>query len=149
MCDWCQGSKGKNYMTGDGKKKYIHPYFDKVDKPLFSIVFTKPFITPIIGISINKELPIELQSLVETHLEGIGFSNRFIDYFKTKYLNILRTAKEFQHDRNHDIEDCLKNFLKLEEKNSINSWNAVLYRSILQCADLMSFLKTGDLPDNL
>jgi hypothetical protein len=39
MCDWCQGEKLAEYITSDGRKRYIHPYFDDVSRPLFYIKF--------------------------------------------------------------------------------------------------------------
>ncbi|OYQ77020.1 hypothetical protein B9T12_09700 [Wohlfahrtiimonas chitiniclastica] len=87
MCDWCQGEKLAEYMTDDGKKRYIHPYFDDVNVPLFSIAFTPPFVAPTLNIVIKAELPEELQSLVQSHLEGVSFFPRFIEYFKTTYGN--------------------------------------------------------------
>lgn len=149
MCDWCQGEKLAEYVTKDGKKRYIHPYFDNVNQPLFSIKFTQPFSTPSIDIEVKGELPRELISLVNSHLEGIDFLNRFKEYFKTKYVNILRKAKKCRQPGTVCFRDTLAIILDMENNISFNSWDAVLYRSILEDDNLMDYLENTPLPDYL
>lgn len=149
MCDWCQGEKLTEYVTKDGKKRYIHPYFDDVDKPLFSIAFTSPYSTPSIEVVVYESLPEELSQLVKLHLEGIGFLSRFKEYFKTRYISILRKARDCQLPNTKDLRMTLGILLEMEEEKSINSWDAVLYRSVLENDDLMNYLENEPLPDNL
>ncbi|MEX0739955.1 MAG: hypothetical protein WD071_11495 [Pseudohongiella sp.] len=149
MCDWCQGEKLTGYITEDGKKRYIHPYFDDVDRPLFSITFTTPFATPSIHISVNEELPEELSLLVKSHLEGIDFLNRFKEHFKTRYISVLRRAKASRENESESLWCLFSIFLEMEEEKSINSWDAVLYRSILANDELMGYLENDPLPEYL
>jgi hypothetical protein len=149
MCDWCQGEKLADYITEDGQKRYIHPYFDDVDRVLFSITFMPPFSTPSIDIAVNEEIPKELSSLVKYHLEGVDFLARFKEYFRTRYISVLRRAKASREDGNKSLRDLLTLFLENEEEKSINSWDAVLYRSILENDELMGYLENGPLPDHL
>jgi len=149
MCDWCQGEKGESYKTATGSKKYIHPYFDDVNIPLYQIVFSKPYATPIISYSINSELPIELQELVQTHLIGIDFLNRFKGFFKTMYPSVLRRANESRIQGNLGLKEVLNMFMRMETEKAVNSWEAVLYRSILEDEDILYFLENEQLPDNL
>tara|TARA_B100000700_G_C15061672_1_gene866346 strand:+ start:1121 stop:1978 length:858 start_codon:yes stop_codon:yes gene_type:complete len=148
MCDWCQGEKLTDYITEDGRRRYIHPYFDDVDRPLFSISFTPPFVTPSIDISVDEELPEELRVLVKLHLEGIDFLNRFKEYFRTRYISVLRRARASQQD-GKSLRSLLRLFLEVEEEKSINSWDAVMYRSILKNDELIDFLENSALPEKL
>tara|TARA_B100000676_G_C18077513_1_gene848703 strand:+ start:1029 stop:1889 length:861 start_codon:yes stop_codon:yes gene_type:complete len=149
MCDWCQGEKLAEYVTNDGQKRYIHPYFDDVDRVLFSISFTAPFSTPAIDVAVSEEIPEELSLLVRHHLEGVDFLTRFKEYFRTRYISVLRTAKRVRENESISLRDFLNVSLENEEAKSINSWDAVLYRSILENNDLMGYLEDGLLPDYL
>lgn len=149
MCDWCQGEKLTEYVTEDGQKRYIHPYFDDVEKPLFLIAFKPPYATPSIGVVIYENISEELSQLVQLHLEGIDFLARFKEYFKTRYISILRKAQDRRLAEAKDLRMLLGQFLEMEEEKSINSWDAVLYRSILEDNDLMNYLENDPLPDNL
>jgi hypothetical protein len=149
MCDWCQGEKLTGYLTEDGQKRYIHPYFDDVNQPLFSISFTPPFATPSIDISVKDELPEALISLVKSHLKGVDFLTRFKEYFKTRYISVLRKAQKCRQPEEIDFRQTLGLLLEMEEEKSINSWDAVLYRSVLENDELMDYLENSALPDNL
>lgn len=149
MCDWCQGEKLSDFVTKDGQKRYIHPYFDDVNRPLFSIIFTPPFSTPSIDIAVKEDIPDDLNLLVKYHLEGIDFLTRFKEYFKTRYISVLRRANNCRQPEAKNIQDTLALFLDMEQDKSINSWDAVLYRSILENDELMEYLENGQLPDNL
>lgn len=149
MCDWCQGEKLAGYVTEDGQKRYIHPYFDDVDRVLFSITFMPPFSTPSIDIAVRNDIPEDLRSLVMYHLEGVDFLTRFKDYFSTRYMSVLRKAKTSREGGKRRLRDDFTLFLENEEEKSINSWEAVLYRSILENDELMAYLEDGALPDYL
>lgn len=149
MCDWCQGEKLTDYITADGLKCYIHPYFDDVDKPLFSITFNPPYVTPTIGLLINSDIDPELKRLVISHLAGIDFLERYKDYFRTKYRSILRKAGRCRAPNSTNLRNYLEENLESELDNSKNSWEVVLYRSILADARIMNYLEVGELPEYL
>lgn len=149
MCDWCQGEKLADYITQDGRKRYIHPYFDEVNTPLFKIVFAQPYISPLINIAVLDELPPELKRLVSLHLEGISFITRFKEFFKTRYISILRKSRDCRQPNAINIRTILELSLGMEVEKSINSWDAVLYRSILDDHQLMQYLERGELPEVL
>jgi hypothetical protein len=149
MCDWCQGKKLTDYITGEGKKRYLHPYFDDVDRPLFSIAFGPPYVTPTLSLSINDDLPPELKLLVSSHLEGVGFLERFAEYFKTSFRNILRKAKECQQPGGPHFRSLIQQFLDMASHYSKNSWDAVIYRSILSDVNMINYLENDELPEFL
>ena len=149
MCDWCQGEKWEEYVTPEGSKNYIHPYFDDVNIPLYRIVFETPYSSPIISYEVINGLPIDMQGLVKNHLEGINFLTRFKGFFKTKYTSILRRAKDSRDEGTVGLKESLNMFLAMEEEKAVNSWEAVLYRSVLEDEKLLNFLENEHLPDNL
>lgn len=150
MCDWCQGEKLTEYITSDGRKRYIHPYFDDIDRPLFNIVFTPPYRAPLIAVVVRDDIPQELRELITLHLEGINFITRFKEFFKTRYISILRKSHICrQPNSTFSIMASLELLLEMEIDKSINSWDAILYRSILNDHQLMQYLEQGELPENL
>ncbi len=150
MCDWCQGEKLAEYITSDGRKRYIHPYFDDIDRPLFNIIFTPPYRSPLIAVAVRDDAPQELGKLIALHLEGIDFITRFKEFFKTRYISILRKSQTCrQPNSTINIIASLELLLEMEIDKSINSWDAVLYRSILDDHQLIQYLENGELPENL
>lgn len=145
-CDWCQGEKKVEYANAEGKKCYIHPYFDEVNFPLMKLTFSKPYSSPVINVEIYSHIDQDLKILIESHLDGVGFFERFSSVFKTSYRSVLRMASESRIDGNISIRVSLNVALKLAEDKGINSWDAVLYRSVKGDPDLMDYLETGVLP---
>jgi len=141
-CDWCQGEKLVDYRTPEGSRSFIHPYFDEVNRPLFSIVFSGSYLTPTISIMIKSDLPEDLQMLVATHLCGIGFLERFNEIFDVSYQAIKRMAIRARTAGNLSLVQSLNEALEVASEKGINSWDAVLYRSLLENHDLINYLNT-------
>lgn len=116
---------------------------------MFSITFAPPFSTPSIDIAVKEEIPDDLSLLVESHLEGVDFLTRFKEYFKTRYISVLRRAHSCRQPEAKNFRDTLALFMEMEQEKSINSWDAVLYRSILENDELMEYLENSPLPGNL
>jgi len=146
-CDWCQGEKLADYKTDAGTRSFIHPYFDDVNQPLYAIKLQPPYITPVISLEMLTTLPLSLQQLVSTHLHGIGFWERFKEHFETSYQSILRLASKTREAGKLTVTEMIENALELSIEKGINSWDAVLYRSILEDADALLFLENGKLPE--
>jgi hypothetical protein len=145
MCDWCQGEKGTKYID-NGQKVFIHPYFDNVDRPLLRLIFFPPFETPIIEINTVDGLDGDLDALIKRHIAGVDFSNRYKENFKTAYLSVLRAARSCQ-EGGTSLDKCLEVLLIIESGKGPNSWDAILYRSVLADGALMGFLEKGILPE--
>ncbi len=148
MCDWCQGEKGIEYIQG-GEKIYLHPYYDDVDRPLVRLRFSPPYETPVIEITTVEGLNEAFSELVMRHLEGIDFHSRYKEYFKTAYLSVLRAANSCRKEGGQAVKACLEMLLTIERGKGVNSWDAILYRSVLADESLMDFLEGGLLPDYL
>lgn len=148
-CDWCQGNKLIDYKNKAGTRSFLHPYFDDLDKPLFQLIFSGSYTAPVIEVEIISGIPADLKTIVETHLEGVGFLDRYKDIFSTSYRSILRMAKEAREPGNMSLDKSLNHALKLSLDKGVNSWDAVLYRSILSDKRIINDLKNKPLPDFL
>lgn len=150
MCDVCQGIKRESFVDSMGHRKYLHPYFDAIDQPLMSIRIEPPFSSPRrFELQVNPLLSTALAVQVTRHLNGLGLSVRLEDYCRSKYIQLLRYVT---YNRSHSAQDLnvlLMGFLFMAEQTSINSWPATFYRSVIENADLMDYLRHGVLPDNL
>lgn len=147
MCSDCQLIKGTEYITEGGLKKYIHPYYDEVNLPLYYVIFKPPYVTPIFSIVINEELNEPLLSLVKEHINGIDLDTRFKRFCNTKYVHLLKMAKR-NRDGSGTLETIINYCLQTEEDKAINCWEAVFYRSVLKDGNLREYLKNGVLPES-
>lgn len=148
MCDWCQLEKGTDYISG-GEKIYIHPYFDDIDKPLIQVIFSPPYNAPAIKIKAVEELPGEIEALLYRHIKGIDFDTRYKAYFKTAYMGVLRASEKCRQKSPDALRYTLEIILEMEMVKGINSWDTILYRSVLSDQNLMDYLETEILPENL
>lgn len=146
-CDWCQGEKLADYKNAAGSRSFIHPYFDDVNRPLYTIILEQPYLTPVISLEVRKDLPLELQVLVASHLEGIDFWERFKEYFESSYQSIIRIASLARTGGQVTVTKAIQSAYLLAADKGINCWDAVLYRSILDDDDVLDFLENGKLSD--
>lgn len=146
-CDWCQGEKLSEYKTAAGGRSFIHPYFDDVNRPLCRILFSEPYLTPVISLKVREDLTSDMQTLVATHLEGIDFFERFKEHFEVTYQIIKRLASKTRNSQNISVVEAMENAYWLAAEKGINSWDAVLYRSILEDDNILEFLTSGELSD--
>lgn len=146
-CDWCQGEKLTDYQNAAGARSFLHPYYDEVNRPLYSIKLQAPYLTPVISFEILNDLPLDLQQLVASHLVGIGFWERFKEYFESSYLNIIRMASETRVGGKVTVATAIETAYSLEVGKGINSWDAVVYRSLLEDPAVMDFLQNGELSE--
>ncbi|WP_447764701.1 hypothetical protein [Pseudomonas reinekei] len=146
-CDWCQGEKLADYKNAAGTRAFLHPYYDEVNRPLYSIKLQPPYLTPVISFEILDDLPVELQALVTSHLDGINFWERFKDYFESSYQNIISIVSDTRTAGMITVATAIESAYSLQAGKGINSWDAVVYRSLLEDADVMDFLQNGVLSE--
>lgn len=146
MCDWCQGEKGAKYID-NGKKIFIHPYFDNVNEPLIQLRFSPPYITPLVAVETVDDLQADMDALVKRHLAGVDFSNRYLEYFRTAYLSVLRAAQACRSNGAGGVRKGIVLLSIIENAKGPNSWDAILYRSVLADNALMDYLENGSLPE--
>ncbi len=151
MCSECQGRKGSDYINAQGEKLFIHPYFDAIEEPLVSVNILPPFNKPQkFDVTVNDSIEEPLHSLVLRHIDGVDFIERFEEFCQLEYLNLLSLiSDERLDDTPEKAERVLKRFLRKAEKQSVNRWEAIFYRGILDDADLLDYLDNGELPGYL
>ncbi|MBN3472019.1 hypothetical protein G0D98_27310 [Pseudomonas savastanoi pv. phaseolicola] len=146
-CDWCQGEKLADFQNEVGTRSFLHPYYDDINRPLYRIKLEPPYLTPIISLKILDHLPGKLQNLVASHLDGITFWERFKEYFESSYQNIIRMASETRAGGKVTVTTIIDSAYSLEIGKGVNSWDAVVYRSLLEDANVMDFLENGELSE--
>lgn len=151
MCSECQGRKGVDYKSATGEKLFLHPYFDAIDEPLVSLSITPPFICPKrFKITVKDDVAEPLHSLALRHIEGIDFIERFEEFCRLEYLNLLSLFSDERMEKDPDVAGrIIIRFLRKAEQQSANRWEAIFYRGILDDNALLDYLDNGELPDYL
>ena len=82
-----------------------------------------------------------------SHLDGISFWERFKEYFESSYLNVIRMASDTREAGMITVATAIQSAYQLQVGKGVNSWDAVVYRSLLEDADVMEFLQNSELPE--
>ncbi len=150
MCDICQGVKLETFVNAAGEKKYLHPYFDMVSSPVMYIRIVPPFSSPVrFELQVLSSLSPALANQVTRHLSGLELPTRMEEYCRSKYIQLLRYVAYNRSHAKQELTELLDGFLFMAEQTAINSWPATFYRSVIQNAELMNYLRNEALPDNL
>lgn len=151
MCNECQGRKGTNFQDKKGRKIFIHPYFDPVDKVLISLDIHEPYSSPsAFSVSVPKNVETALRRLVCAHIRGVDFAERFEEFCRTQYMSLLGIFAKERLDPEPDTAiRIIRRFLRNTECQSVNRWEAIFYRGVLNNPDLLDYLDNGKLPDYL
>ncbi|ENM6584235.1 hypothetical protein AB8I92_004662 [Vibrio alginolyticus] len=148
MCSTCQGEKSADYITIDGKKAFLHPYYDEIFVSLFHVDIWPPFDKPMaFNVEIKAAITGELRPLIESHIKGIDFKNRFEKYCASKHLHLLKLmAEEREDEEPMKAAQLIRRFLRQENKKALNAWGSIYYQSVLGTPALLDFLDNGNLP---
>ncbi|WP_217519849.1 hypothetical protein [Vibrio metschnikovii] len=148
MCSTCQGKKSSDYLTTDGRKAFLHPYYDEIFVSLFHVDILPPFDAPhAFNVSVQEAVTGDLKRLVESHIQGLDFNLRFEKYCASKHLHLLKLiAEEREDDEPLTAEQLIRRFFRQERKKALNAWGAIYYQSVLDTPALLNYLNNGDLP---
>ncbi|QUM87428.1 hypothetical protein HWV03_00545 [Moritella sp. 36] len=148
MCSTCQGKKSSDYLTDDGRKAFLHPYYDEISVSLFHVDIWPPFDKPsAFNVTVKGTISGGLKLLVESHIEGIDFKNRFEKYCASKHLHLLKLmAEEREDEEPMRAAQLIRRFLRQENKKAINAWGSIYYESVLSTPALLDYLDNGNLP---
>ena len=148
MCPECQREKGTRYINDDGEKIYIHPYFDRIDRPILELEIIGPFEAPQDFILRPVEGEDEvIVGLVGRHIEGINLYERFQRFCEEDYMHILKLISDEREEEDPlTTSRLLSRFLRKEELKAVNCWKAIMYRSVLSNQALLDYLDHEDLP---
>jgi len=148
MCSKCQGKKSSDYLTDDGLKAYLHPYYDEIPYILFHVDIASPFDKPsAFSVSLDNKVTGDLRRLVESHIQGVNFKNRFEKFCETKHLHLLRLIDKDRQDKDPmPAKYVVRLFLRQEQEKALNAWGAIYYQSVLNSPLLLEYLDHGELP---
>lgn len=148
MCSECQGRKGTDFQDEHGNKIFIHPYFDPVDQVLISLEICEPYSSPsAFNISVPDDIEQSLRILVCTHIGGVDFIERFEEFCRSQYMTLLSNFYDERLDPDPDTASrIIRRFLRNTEGQSVNRWEAIFYRGVLNNPDLLDYLDNGKLP---
>lgn len=151
MCAECQQSKSNDYADENGDKLFIHPYFDAIDEPIVSLSILPPYKSPEkFEINVINDIEETLKSLALRHIAGVGFKERFEEFCRLAYFNLLPLFNDERKEEEPDkAERIIKRFLRQAERQSANRWEAIFYRGILEDEALLDYLDNGELPEHL
>lgn len=151
MCSECQGRKGTDFQNAAGEKLFLHPYFDTIDAPLVDLSICPPYETPSkFHINVNAQLKEPLKSLVQRHIDGIDFIERFEEYCQLEYINLLSLINdERDEEEAENSARIIGRFMRKAVKQSVNCWEATFYRGISENTELLDYLDNGQLPEYL
>jgi len=150
MCSKCQRIKKTEYLTKDGKKKFIHPYYDDIQEPIYHINFNEPYITPTFIFTTHIALDKEPARLALAHANGLNLERRLNNFCRKKYFHLLKLAKKCRKTKKNQLLPIIECRLMQEEmEKAINCWEAVFYRSVLSDDCLMDYLVNGKLPKKI
>lgn len=143
MCDKCQRLKDNHTLNGLQQKIFIHPYYDPIDTVPIDLMILPPYSHPsgfIANVPNNGDE--NLMELVRRHIDGIGFSNRFEEYCRSEYSDLLAIIAQDRHIPNSEpLSVTIRRFIRRAEIKSINYWEAIFYRGVLGNAELLHFLE--------
>lgn len=142
MCDKCQGKKLETYLNEDGSKAFLHPYFDIDDVVLF--VEVEGEYDPIVKVKLVAESSNVAEELCNSHLKNLGVNSRFIQYFSTRYPNVVMGICKAYKGRGDSTEAEVRRYLEAvklsSESEATNHWDAIIFRSLLKADDWINFI---------
>ena len=147
MCDICQGAKGVQFNDDEGKRLFIHPYFDDFTvQQVLVLDIRGPFNAPTsIELSPHPDIERELQELIRRHISKLEIPARYYRYFQSNYLRLLRLVGKMRN-KGLNVREQLENFRDMALEKSINSWGYIFYDSVLRNEHLVEYLCNERLP---
>lgn len=147
MCDICQGAKGVKTNDDEGKRLFIHPYFDDfIAQQVLVLDIREPFNAPTsIQLYPHPDIDRELQKLISRHIAELKIHARYYRYFQSNYLRLLRLVGKIRH-KGLNVREQLDNFRDMALEKSINSWGYIFYDGVLRNEHLVEYLSNEELP---
>ena len=149
MCFICQIKKGEDVGDHINPKFFIHPYFDNfASEQLLILNISPPFDIPTFSLDISPNLTAEQAALVTAHIDHLNIRNRYIKFFRDRYLALLRNANQARGTNINFRDVCEMNRTTYANKGN-NYWDHIFLHSAMRNDDLMDYLENGILPDHL
>jgi aryl carrier-like protein len=146
MCDSCQKEKLEKTHTAIEPRLFLHPYFDVfLERQIIRVVIHPPYDTPSFSIELLDWLTDEQRLVVQAHIRELAIERRFAGFFKDESIRILKHAAKIRNG-NQTIQQSLELFRSLYEEPTLNSWQHLYYRAVLDNPDMLEYLTIGVFP---
>lgn len=147
MCDRCQEEKLEKTHTVREPRLFLHPYYDEfIERQILKIVIEPPYDAPSFRLEHADWLTPEQESLVCSHVRELAIEERFSSFFRDESIRILKLAATAREEE-IPVEASVRVFLAMHKKPTLNSWQHLYYRAVLDNPDMLDYLQEGDLPD--
>lgn len=150
MCDACQSAKGQETLDENGRRIFLHPYFDEfLTSQVVRLTIGRPFNAPEdFALEPMEDLDPNIAGLVWRHIRGLNMVERYGAFFRDEYMRLLRLSQDAR-DLGLDIAEDIPRFLRLHRRKAVNLWPHLFYAAVVADAELIEHLRNGDLPENL
>lgn len=148
MCDICQQIKGVEVLDAEGRRIYLHPYFDEfLAAQVLRLVIGRPYETPEhFVLEPNLDLPEDLSAMTQRHIDGLQLVRRYGHFFRDSYIRLLKLARQAR-STGQDIPSLIGMFRAFHAASAANVWPHIFYAAVAEDDDLLDYLAHGDLPE--
>lgn len=154
MCDICQRAdmKGTKVFDKTGRHRlFFHPYFDGSEElEILHLEILPPFDKKTnFLLSVNTAIKEPLKSVCIRHLETLHISDRYRKHFIRAFERLKKLVKQMiKRGQNPDnIPNIIYDFYIKEKMISVNYWDAIFYKSVLENKYLIEYLKVIHIED--
>lgn len=148
MCDICQGQKGNETVDVEGRRLYLHPYFDDfIAEQVLRLTIGRPLNAPeSFSLDPDPNLPEDIKALVSRHIDGLVLEKRYGPYFRDQYIRVLRLA-QYARDKDQDFRALLPLFKEHHLDRGPNAWPHLFYAAVIDNAELVNYLADEELEE--
>lgn len=147
MCDICQrpDAKGSKIFDANGLRLFFHPYFDGTETLEILILEILPPYTRGTNfiLKINPILDDPLKSVCIKHIAVLKIRERYRKHFIRAFERLKKHVKTMliKGFDKEDIPNIINGFYVKDSMVSVNYWDAIFYKSVLNNRELMEYLK--------
>lgn len=150
-CDICQDAnhKGTKVLNNNNERYFVHPYFDDIEGLIIlKLNIFPPFDNADFELVVNEDIDDNLFEICQRHINELKIDTRYRTYFKSAFIRLKKLVRQMIYVKGvnpENIENRIEMFFDNAGLISINFWDTVFYRSVLNNVELINYLKV--LPD--
>ena len=150
MCDICQMIKGDQTLDAEGRRIYLHPYFDEfLTAQVVRLVVGRPLEAPEdFVLEPDLDLPEDLIALTQRHIDGLELVRRYGHFFRDSYIRLLKLARSAR-ESGQDVPALITTFRLFHASRAANVWPHIFFAAVAEDDELLDFLANHEIPDQL